>query len=230
MLLRTKNSGLAYKILVFLSLYLGITGLSYSQTSNWISSSYDKSENESLRAYNPDLHYSVSFRDIPLKKALQIISNEAGLILSYRSGLFLSSDEVSMDMNNLKVKETLEKILSDTKLKYKITKTGHLVVYRKEKLGHIKGDVLDEGSGDPLQGAKVFLVESKDISGLGIRDDEVKKSTFVASTGRYDINNVEEGTYRLIVIDKGHKKVYKKVQIKGNETTIQNFSLRYPRK
>lgn len=230
MFLKTKNSGLTYKVLVFLSLYLGVAGLSYGQTTNWMSNSYDKNHSETTtRSYNPDSHYSMKLRDVPLKKALQMISREAGLILTYRSGLFLSPKEVSLDLNNIKVEETLDKILGDTEIEYKITETRHLIVYRERNLGHIQGDILGATSSDPLQGAKVFLVKSEDISGLGIKYHEAKKSTFVSSSGRYNISNVEPGTYRLIVIDKGHKKIYKKVHIDSNETKTQNFRLKYPR-
>jgi hypothetical protein len=220
MILTTKNSGLTYKVIAILGLYLGVTGLSYSQPTNGLANSFDGNTVESPIVQNSK---------IPLKKALQIISEKAGLILSYRTGLFLSSKEVSLDPTKVDVEEALEKIFANTKFKYKITKTRHLVVYKERKFGHVKGDVFDSVSGSPLQGAKVFLVKSKDISGLGIKNYEAPKSTFVASTGSYDINNVEAGTYRLIIIDKGCKKVYKKVQVEGKETTIQNFRLTYPR-
>lgn len=209
-------------VAIALALYPGAANLGFSQTVNaQTSTSHRLLEDEG----KPKVDTDYSLRSgVTVKKALENISKKENLILSYDSDLLESTDEISVTdiSNDNTIDKVLREVLSDTELEYKILKTRHLVIYDRGKVGHLKGKVVDNDNWDYLKDAKLYLMKA-DADSTG--EEDVEKVTYVDSTGRYDINNVEEGTYRLVVILDGYKQVSKMIEIQNKQTTQKIIEL-----
>lgn len=203
---------------VALALFLGIANSGYSQNVSSASSSHKLLEDDGR---SQDSDYSLR-NGITVKRALETISRKEDLILSYDSDLLNSSDEISVTENHNSIDKTIREVLSDTELEYKIMETRHLVIYDKGEIGHVKGKVVDTDSWEYLTGAKLLLLKA-DADSTG--DDEVEQVTYVDSTGKYDFNNVDTGTYIVKVTFNGYKQISKKVEIRNKQTTEKIFEL-----
>jgi hypothetical protein len=124
--------------------------------------------------------------------------------------------------------EVMRKILTDTNLDYKITETSHLVVFKKGQKGNntepsatLKGEIVNENTKSPLYSAKVYL--QKRSTQEGVPEQDFVKKTFVDSEGRYDIHDIDPGTYRLVIISEDQHKVFENIAVR--ETTIANFNI-----
>lgn len=207
-------------VAIALALNPRIANVSYAQT-------VQSSSNHRLLAddgsHKVDSDYSL--RDgTTVKKALETVSQKEGLVLSYDPDLLNSNEKISVkdNRNHNTIDKVLQDILSNTDLEYKILKTRHLVIYDRGKVGHVRGKVVDSETWNYLTGAKLYL---KKIDADSTGEEVVEKVTFVDSTGRYDINNVKEGTYKLEVIADGYEQVSKMVEIRNKQTTQEMIEL-----
>ncbi len=83
-------------------------------------------------------------------------------------------------------------------------------VYSQEKV-FIKGFVLEQEDGNPLPGVNVFLKNSQ-------------KGAVTNSEGNYEIKNVKEGTYTLVVSFLGYETQEKTIEVKTGMNEV-NFNL-----
>lgn len=217
----TKNTGLGGVGVFVVVFFLGVAHTGYSQGVNGNSS--DGQELVEEREYeNND---SQSLRNgITVKKALETVSEKENLILSYDSDLLNSTGEISVTDSHTSLDKTIQEILKDTELEYKIMKTRHLVIYDMGKIGHMKGKVVDSKSWDYLTGTKMYLVKD-DSDSRGEEDEDIEQVTYVDTTGRYDFNNVDVGTYKLVVIADGYEQVSVKIEIHNKQTTQKIIEL-----
>ena len=77
--------------------------------------------------------------------------------------------------------------------------------------GHLKGQILDQGNGESLIGATVFLVETQ-------------KGEVTDFDGNYDIGSIKYGTYSVITSYVGYVSDTSTIQI-GSDVTVHNVSL-----
>jgi len=77
--------------------------------------------------------------------------------------------------------------------------------------GHLKGQILDQGNGESLIGATVFLVETQ-------------KGEVTDFDGNYDIGGIKYGTYSVITSYVGYISDTSTIQI-GSDVTVHNVSL-----
>lgn len=241
MLKYINHSGIPLVVISFFILYLGMTNLGYAQYTDGITSDKNRKSEKVENLKTENARYSISLKSISVKKALEIVANEANLRLAYCSDFFKNKKMIAVNNNNITFDEVMQKILSDTDLDYKITRTRHLVIYRKDKndkktsninksdkkktikkSGTLKGKVIDEETAVPLFNAEVYL-QKKEAEDTGISQNFVKK-TFVDSGGRYDIHNIDPGTYRLVIVFEEQRKVVENIVIK-NATTVADFEI-----
>lgn len=208
-------------VAIAVALNPGVANVGYAQTTQ-------SSTNHRLLAddgsHKVDSDYSLR-NGTTVKKALETVSQKEDLILSYDPDLLNSNDKISVkdNRNHSTVDKALQEILSDTDLEYKILKTRHLVIYDRGKVGHVEGKVVDSKTWNYLTGAKLYL-KRVDVDSTG--EETVEKVTFVDSTGRYDINNVKEGTYKLVVTSDGYEQVSKMIEVRNKQTTEEMIELK----
>lgn len=227
-MLKYKNySGIVLLAIFFSTLYLGIASLGYSQQSNGIVSNSGSEEAASEKV--EDAYYSITLNSISVKKALEIIANEANMRLAYCSDFFKNKRMIAVNGSEMSFDEVMQKILSRTELDYKVTETDHLVIFNKnqndrnaKKSGTLKGEIIDNSTGKPLFNAEVYLQKKK--AGDAISEQNLVKKTYVDSEGRYDLHDIDPGTYRMVVMFEGQKKVFENISIR-NATTIANFEV-----
>ncbi len=172
---------------------------------------------------------SVSFKNMPLHKALQSISDKGGLHLTYNEELISSEKKVSLNLDKATVLEALYEALRGTNLRLNISASGHLIVVRKpsEVLlpasvapmvssgpgGKIVGKVVDAATGEPLPGVNVIIVETQTGAATDLE-------------GEYIILNVPPNTYQIRASMVGYREVtVQDVRIKIDQTTVVNFEM-----
>lgn len=228
MLQYQKHSGIVSIAILFLSLCLGIVNSAYSQnTDGIVTTERDKSERiETIKTEKA--RYSISMKSISIEKALEVVANRAGLRLAYCSDFFKNGKAVNVSSSKMTFEEIMREILRDTDLDYEITDTDHLVIFKKGQKATntvssatLKGEVIDANTADPLHDAKVYLQKrgTQDES----PDQNFVKKTFVDSEGRYDIHNIDPGTYRLVIVFRDQSKAFENITVK--QTTVANFDI-----
>ena len=215
-------------LILLLSLVLGVAASGHSQ-SRLKDDAANKKSGTKLAKTEDRAAYSFEFAQGILKEALESLASKADLTLSYHSDLLRGSTIVNVTGSNLAISEALDKVLRNTGLDYQITGTHHLVVFKREKVGHLRGKIVGSKSGEPaMQGAKVYLLKSK-TSMLPKAKLNFGRRTFIGADGEYEINNIKPGVYRLFIVQDGNKEIYKKVTIQEGKTIADYCRLKYPR-
>lgn len=222
MFLQTSKTLIGRVSILLLGLSLGLGNIGFAQDINKSLSksdthSYSETENKRVNSSR----YSLQLRNVLLKKALEVVSEKADLTLSYCTDLLDSNQRVSV-IGDIKTEDALKEILGDTDLDYQITETRHLVIFAKEKIGNVVGEVFNSSTGQPLEGARVYLLNGDTDT---VKKTNIEKGTYVDSVGKFDINKVEAGTYTLVIIFDGFKKLTKKVKVLDRQTSKEYFHM-----
>lgn len=100
---------------------------------------------------------TISVKDTPLKEILYEISNQTGIGFMYRGGTEeMFSKKLSLNVNNMKVKDVLTSLLSGTSYTYNINgKTVTIIYQKKSEKRTITGKVKDD-KGNLLIGVSVL--------------------------------------------------------------------------
>ena len=224
MLNKIKRKRMGAALAVFIALWLGIGGISqaYPQTKQMNNSravgsdnykSVEDSENKSSKKFH--------LQRVTRKQALQAIADRTNLTLAYRSGLFgQATERISVSGSEVNYKDVIDEVLSNSGLEFKITESRHLVVFKKEK-ANVTGTVVDQATGSPLQGARVMLMEENDNSN---DEPKIEKASFVGANGKYNIEDVAAGTYKLVIVYFGYSKAFENVVVNSG-TTVGNFKV-----
>ncbi len=228
MLQYQKHSGITTTTILFLSFCLGIVNSGYSQNADGIISTEREKSERIQTMKNEKARYSISMKSISIEKALEVVANEAGLRLAYCSDFFKNGKAVNVSSSKMTFEEIMREILSDTDLDYEITDTDHLVIFKKgqketktESSATLKGEVLNGNTAAPLYDAIVYL-QKKGAQDVVPGQNFVKK-TFVDSEGRYDIHDIDPGTYRLVIVFRDQSKVFENIRVR--KTTVANFNI-----
>ncbi|MCH2045518.1 MAG: TonB-dependent receptor [Saprospiraceae bacterium] len=84
-----------------------------------------------------------------------------------------------------------------------------------QKIGGVRGSIVDEKTGEPMVGASVYLAEN-----------ESKYNGASDLDGFYSVNNVPPGTYTLIVQYIGYDSTSVSIEIKAGKMSLQNLRLK----
>lgn len=211
---------------VFLALWMGLasTAQAYIQSDRIEAAAYDGSnkarEHTANSTTGSTADYAFRLHDLSRKQALQAIAEKADLTLAYCSDLFKTGSTVSVSGSKMNYKSAIKKVLRGSGLGYKVTGSRHLVVYKKKK-ANVAGTVIDKTTAMPLQGARVMLIDEKRRTAA---DPTIKRATFVDSEGQYRIDDVDPGTYKLVITYFGYNKAFEHVRVKKG-TTVGNFQI-----
>lgn len=162
---------------------------------------------------------TVSFSQIPLKRAMKEIEKVSNLHFLYKSNLPGLSTPVSLNVKNSSDKAALDKLFAGSKLSYRIEHGNTVVVYHESQpvsLEELMADtpaqtlnvsgVISGADGEPLIGATVMVKGSKQ----GVSTDV---------DGKYTLNGVKKGS-SLEVTYVGYTPQTVKVTHAGNLNVI----------
>lgn len=225
MLNNRKRLHSGYVLVLFLGCWIGAVFSANAFTQNQRSIQGDEfnrngdyKSSKTERSNNAD--YSLTLKRMTRKAALETIADKADLTLAYCSDLFEESATVSVMGSEMNFERVIRKVLKGSGLGFKITGSRHLVVYKKEK-ANVAGKVVDKATGMPLQGARVMLIDQNENSSRG---SKIKRASFVSSSGKYRIKDVDPGTYKLVIAYFGYNKAFEHVHV-DQGTTVGNFKI-----
>ena len=223
------KNGLYIFLVALLSLVLAMVTLGYSQ-SQLDDTTVKKNSDTKATAIDQETKYSFEFTQGTLKEALESLASKADLTLSYNSKLLEGSTILNVAGNDLGINKALDKVLENTVFDYEITNSNYLVIFKKAKMGgSIKGRLVDSTTGEPsMQGGRVYLLKAE-TSMFPEAKLNFGYRTLIGAKGRYEIDNIKPGAYRLFVIHNGLKELYKKVTIREGQTIIDYCRLKFPR-
>lgn len=133
---------------------------------------------------------SLHMENAPLRDALQSVAEQGQLKLIYADDL-MKNVRISIQFDRLPVEQALRRLLDRTPLTFRRLKDNHIVLMQRTRQSVIIGRVSDRDTGEPLEGASVFLASTT----VGTLTDE---------SGDYRIRNVPQGAYNLIVSHIGY--------------------------
>ncbi|MCW9707923.1 SusC/RagA family TonB-linked outer membrane protein [Fodinibius salsisoli] len=109
--------------------------------------------------------FSFSFKEVPLKDALQEVAEKGRMKLLFNHSLVLTDDnKLTMELRNVNLREAFEQTLSQSNLDFIVSGNGYIIIVPKlvtqtinVQQEDISGTVSDAQSGDPLPGVNVLL-------------------------------------------------------------------------
>lgn len=164
--------------------------------------------------------------DAPIGFALEAIARRAGLTLAYTADILPAGKTVTLHASALPVSDALARVLDGTGVEPNVLRNGHVSVALQPELplggvgpatarpqqAVVTGTVTGEGTGEPLRGAEVHILES----GL---------STVTDAEGRYTLDDVPPGTYTLIASMLGYGEARETVTVAVGTTALVDFAL-----
>lgn len=221
-------SGIIYAVMLFPALFFVTGSVGYAQNAGSFAKGNDISEAEVSKSSH-NRSYSITLHNVTVKKALEMIAREDDLRLAYCPDYFKEPEEITVRDSDMSLQEVLKRVLDDTGLTYKITDTRHLVIFKKNDSrsaantrGTLKGNIIDGETGSPLYGSEVIL-KTKRENNTGSEDIIVAK-TFVDSEGRYDMHDIESGSYQLVILYGDQKKIVENIVVE-DEVTVSSFKI-----
>ncbi|MDX1670920.1 MAG: carboxypeptidase-like regulatory domain-containing protein [Balneolaceae bacterium] len=164
----------------------------------------------------PPDRYSFDFKGKPLDEALEEVAGETAIDLIY-DPILVRDIVIYKRIRNRTVPEILTEMLSGTSLDFLTLSSGTHVIVRAVKdapsFGSYFGKVVDEQTGEPLQGASVILA---DASG----------GTSTNASGSFSINRLISGNYTMIFSYVGYEPVQKTIRIEPNKNLREKIELK----
>lgn len=206
--------------LLFLS-FVFVSGAQAQQVGPDEAATHDRSDGstaqrEQVLSSHPALRkiVSVRFEEVTLEYALRWVAKKAKLKLSYSRDLVSIDQPVSLVLKDVQLLEVLNEITKSERLKYIISRSGHLVVTRQSK--HIKNigfdDTLPEGIS--ITGKVIDAETGNALSGVVVLLDGTKNGTVTDDSGSYQIENVPPGVYRVKARFIGYRSEIKTITIR----------------
>lgn len=224
MLSKIQYTWMGAALIFFLGLWLGVSGVgqAYTQSDQMNRSRAVESDEYNSTEYSSNKKSNeFHLQRVTRKQALQTIAGRTNLTLAYRSGLFgISTEQITVSGSYMRSEKAIEDVLDNSSLEFKITESRHLVIYKKEK-ANVTGTVVDLATGSPLQGARVMLM---DETTNAPDESHIEKASFVGANGRYNIEGVASGTYKLVIVYFGYSKAFENVVVNSG-TTVGNFKV-----
>lgn len=165
---------------------------------------------------------SLSAKNAPIKEVLSEIEQKSGYRILYNDEVVPDGLRVSVEAENVAVKDILSTMLSNTELTFIMNNEELIIITKRQYVGEraeIFGTVTDE-NGAPVPYANVVLLQPGDTTRLGygaVTDEQ----------GYYKLANVKPASYRLQVSFIGYKTQYAELIVaeNSNQPIVRNFML-----
>jgi CarboxypepD_reg-like domain len=146
---------------------------------------------------------SVDFENWPMKRVLEYLTFEHGLIFSYSDEIINSHRTISLTSQKLSIKIILKEIFDQTDLEHEFI--GRQIVLRRKSGGSIVkvsigGEVIDALTKKPLVGANVFFNNSTN-------------GTFTDADGKFLLAQIPIDNDELVVSYLGYKTLYTRLNL-----------------
>jgi hypothetical protein len=155
---------------------------------------------------------SISCRDVPIKEALQLISEKTGVTFTYSSDLVSLPQKITLNVTDKTLRTVLNQLFSETTIDYKIV--GNQVIFQARKSlpkkYTISGYIREEGSGELLTGVNIYV-------------PSLKTGTVTNTYGFYSLTLPGIDTITVIYSFVGFTPVVKKIDLLDNHE--MNISL-----
>lgn len=169
---------------------------------------------------------SVNFDDVPLQFALNTLSNDHDIHLSYNDVSTPLSKKVNLHLENVFVLEALLGILKQTGMALMVTKGGNLVIANDSKNqtsasnnrsdrsanAIITGTVIDKNSGDLLPGANIVLAGTQSGAATDLN-------------GEFTIRAVRPGKYSVTVTYIGYRSKTIEINVTAGQKNVLKIEL-----
>ncbi len=140
---------------------------------------------------------SVTFRDIPLRVALDSLGRMARLKITYSSGVIRSNAPVTLQAMDITVGAALSGLLFGAGVDVLLTPSGQAAIVKRGSIaalvGGVTGQITDAKTGASVPGVEVFL-------------EKTRWRTTTDTAGRYSMLDVELGSYTLVTRRFGYQK------------------------
>ena len=158
---------------------------------------------------------SVNLTNVPLSRALDEISSKTGIRFSYSKEVVPIAREVSVNVQDATVEETLNQTLAGTDLSWVPMENNQVVITElpqaQQGQGTVKGKVVDQ-SGNPVAFANVLVVGTSLGASANVN-------------GNYVISNVPAGPHELRASAVGYTTKMARISVTNEETATQDFTL-----
>lgn len=131
---------------------------------------------------------SIDLDNIPLEKALSIISRKGRFKLNYNRRDIPVLKKVSVKMENVPIIKVLKKILIDTDTELAVTRGGLFAIVPGEKKNQSSGTI---------RGKVSEIYNHREIPGVYVEVMNSKQSTISDTKGEFKIFNLPTGNYKL---------------------------------
>lgn len=121
-----------------------------------------------LTAYSQQI--SVNIQKLPLKQAIEKISQQTSMNVAYSKEFVDTNQKVSLNVNNVDLERALATMLKGTGIGFRIHENNILLYNKEEQLDQpitkatekfkVTGTVIDKTTGEPIIGATVAIVDS----------------------------------------------------------------------
>jgi TonB-dependent SusC/RagA subfamily outer membrane receptor len=165
---------------------------------------------------------SLTLIDVPLGDAVHAIARQAGLDLTYSTELIPVGARVSLRADDITVVAALTDILVDAGLDVELTGATRLTLVRRwaavsaerrqQGTATITGHVSDGALKTPL-------------AQVTVRAEGTSASTSANADGRYVLDGLAPGTYRVTARRVGYQPLTKEITLTGTERTTLDFAL-----
>lgn len=162
-----------------------------------------------------DAPYTMTFRGVPLSKALVRIAETTQANLVYDAGM-VEGVRVYCSVRDASIQGVLQCVLDEVPIDFFQTSAGTYVLTpspRKEpQRGHLTGTVVDAQTGEPLPNAHVLLAAAN----TGVATDPA---------GRFRLPSVTAGPHRLVATHVGYESAADTVRVSPADSTHHQISL-----
>lgn len=158
---------------------------------------------------------SVNLTNVPLSRALDEISSKTGIRFSYSKEVVPIAREVSVNVQDATVEETLNQTLAGTDLSWVPMENNQVVITElpqaQQGQGTVKGKVVDQ-AGNPVAFANILVMGTTLGASANVNGD-------------YVINNVPAGPHELRASAVGYTTIMAHITVSNQETATQDFTL-----
>lgn len=106
---------------------------------------------------------SISCRQMPVKDALNLLTQKSGLTFTYSNDLVSLPQKITIEATNQSLKYVLNQILKETNIEYRVF--GNQIVFQIKpappRKYTISGYIREDGSGELLTGVNIYLPQQK---------------------------------------------------------------------
>jgi len=159
------------------------------------------------------LNVFLNARNMSLERALSTLSKNYNVMFIYRASM-LREKNVNLYLDFVPFEEVLQKLFYPHGLTYFFMPDGKVVVASASRESWtMTGRITDAETGEPLTGVNVYIENTY----LGAATDK---------TGKYRINDIPFGAYRLFVRMMGYQEIQEYIFHEGVKILQRDFSLK----